>query len=72
MAIVNTDMLNAGQSLPQMQRYGPQISNNERYPVLKQIDGWIEIELEEDSSAFVSTDFVMCAMPCRKPLNSLH
>lgn len=58
MAIVNTDMLNARTEPSTDAKIWTQISNNERYPVLKQIDGWIEIELEEDSSAFVSTDFV--------------
>lgn len=58
MAIVNTDMLNARSEPSTDSKIWTQISNNERYPVLKQIDGWIEIELEEDSSAYVSTDFV--------------
>ena len=58
MAIVNTDMLNARTEPSTDAKIWTQISNNERYPVLKQVDGWIEIELEEDSSAFVSTDYV--------------
>ena len=58
MAIVNTDMLNARTEPSTDSKIWTQISNNERYPVLKQIDGWIEIELEENSSAYVSTDFV--------------
>ncbi len=58
MAIVNTDMLNARTEASTDAKIWTQISNNERYPVLKQIDGWIEIELEEDSSAYVSTDYV--------------
>jgi cell wall-associated NlpC family hydrolase len=58
MAIVSTDMLNARSEPSTDSKIWTQISNNERYPVLKQIDGWVEIELEEDSSAYVSTDFV--------------
>lgn len=58
MAIVNTDMLNARSEPSTDSKIWTQISNNERYPVLKQIDGWVEIELEEDSNAYVATDFV--------------
>lgn len=58
MAIVNTDMLNARSEPSTESKIWTQISNNERYPVLEQIDGWIQIELEEDSSAYVSTDYV--------------
>ncbi len=58
MAIVNTDMLNARTEPSTESKIWTQISNNERYPVLKQVDGWIQIELEEDSSAYVSTDYV--------------
>lgn len=58
MAIVNTDMLNARTDPSTDAKIWTQISNNERYPVLQQIDGWVQIELEEDSSAYVATDFV--------------
>lgn len=58
MAIVSTDMLNARSEPSTDSKIWTQLSNNERYPVLKQIDGWVEIELEEDSSAYVATDFV--------------
>lgn len=58
MVIVNTDMLNARTEPSTDAKIWTQISNNERYPVLQQIDGWVEIELEEDSSAYVSTDYV--------------
>lgn len=58
MAIVNTDMLNARSEPSTESKIWTQISNNERYPVLKQIDGWVEIELEEDSSAYVASDYV--------------
>ncbi|RKD28283.1 hydrolase Nlp/P60 [Lacrimispora algidixylanolytica] len=58
MAIVNTDMLNARSEPSTDSKIWTQVSNNERYPVLKQIDGWVQIELEEDSNAYVATDFV--------------
>lgn len=58
MAIVNTDMLNARAEPSTESKIWTQISNNERYPVLSQTDGWVEIELEEDSNAYVSSDFV--------------
>ncbi len=58
MVIVNTDMLNARTEPSTDSKIWTQISNNERYPALKQIDGWVEIELEEDSSAYVATDYV--------------
>ena len=38
-------------------RIWTQISNNERYDVISQLDGWVEIELDS-STAFVSTDYV--------------
>lgn len=58
MAIVNTDMLNARAEPSTEAKIWTQISNNERYPVLTQTDGWVEIELEEDSNAFVASDYV--------------
>lgn len=58
MAIVNTDMLNARSEPSTDSKIWTQISNNERYPVLQQIDGWVEIELEEDSNAYVASDYV--------------
>lgn len=58
MAIVSTDMLNARSEPNTEAKIWTQISNNERYPVLQQIDGWIEIELEEDSTAYVVADYV--------------
>ena len=58
MAIVNTDMLNARSEPSTDSKIWTQISNNEKYPVLKQIDGWVEIELEEDSNAYVASDYV--------------
>ena len=58
MAIVNTDMLNARSEPSTDSKIWTQISNNEKYPVLKHIDGWVEIELEEDSNAYVASDYV--------------
>lgn len=58
MAIVDTDMLNARSEPSTDSKIWTQISNNERYPVLKQIDGWVEIELEENSTAYVASDYV--------------
>ena len=34
------------------------ISNNERYVVLDQTDGWVELELEDDNNAFASADYL--------------
>ena len=58
MAIVNTDMLNARSEPSTDSKIWTQISNNEKYPVLKQIDGWVEMELEEDSNAYVASEYV--------------
>ena len=58
MAIVNTDILNARTEPTQEAKIWTQITNSERYPVLEQLDGWVKIELEEEESAYVNTDFV--------------
>ena len=57
MAIVSTDMLNARTEPSTDAHIWTQISNNERYLVLNQLDGWVEIELDENS-AYVATDYV--------------
>ncbi len=57
MAIVSTDRLNARTEPSTESNIWTQISNNERYGVLSQQDGWVEIDLDS-STAFVSTDFV--------------
>ena len=57
MAIVSTDMLNARTEPNTDSAIWTQISNNERYLVLNQLDGWVEIELDE-TSAYVATDYV--------------
>ena len=57
MAIVSTDRLNAREQPTQDSKIWTQISNNERYPVTEQLDGWVGIELDT-SEAYVSTDYV--------------
>lgn len=57
MAIVSTDRLNARTEPKEDAPIWTQISNSERYIVLKQMDGWVEIELDS-TSAYVATDFV--------------
>lgn len=57
MAIVSTDRLNARTEPNTKAPIWTQISNSERYAVLKQMDGWVEIELDT-TSAYVSTDYV--------------
>lgn len=57
MAIVSTDMLNARTEPSTDASIWTQISNSERYAVINQLDGWVEIELDTDT-AFVSTDYV--------------
>ena len=58
MAIVNTDVLNVRAEPNTDAKIWTQISNSEKYIVVSQQDGWVEIELENDNNAFVSTDFV--------------
>lgn len=57
MAIVSTDRLNARTEPNTEAPIWTQISNSERYAVLSQQDGWVEIELDT-TSAFVATEFV--------------
>ena len=59
-AIVNTDMLNVRSEPNTDAKIWTQISKEERYTVLNQLDGWVEIELDagdSDSSdkAYIST-----------------
>ena len=66
MAIVNTDRLNARTEPSTDAKIWTQISNNERYHVAEQLDGWVKIEFDETgdgdsdeiSTAYVSTDYV--------------
>lgn len=57
MAIVNTDRLNARTEPNTNSPIWTQISNSERYTVLKQLDGWVQIELDT-TNAYVATDYV--------------
>lgn len=57
MAIVSTDRLNARTEPNTNAPIWTQISNSERYIVLKQLDGWVQIELDS-TNAYVATDFV--------------
>lgn len=57
MAIVSTDRLNVRSEPSADSKIWSQISNNERYSVISQMDGWVEIELDS-TSAYVATDFV--------------
>lgn len=60
MAIVNTDRLNVRKEPSTESGVWTQISKEERYPVLTQLDGWVQIELdtgdmEESDAAYIST-----------------
>ncbi|MCI8296516.1 MAG: SH3 domain-containing protein [Lachnospiraceae bacterium] len=57
MAIVNTDMLNVRKEPSTESSIWTQISKEERYPVLQQLDGWVQIEMdtEDSDNAFIST-----------------
>ncbi len=57
MAIVNTDMLNVRLEPSTESNIWTQISKEERYPVLEQLDGWVQIELDTEDSdkAYIST-----------------
>lgn len=58
MAIVETDVLNARSEPNTDAKIWTQISNAQRYPVVSQMDGWVEVEMEEDTTAFLATDYV--------------
>ncbi|MDO5415673.1 MAG: SH3 domain-containing protein [Lachnospiraceae bacterium] len=57
MAVVNTDMLNVRTEPTTEASIWTQISKEERYPVLNQLDGWVQIELdtEDSDNAYIST-----------------
>lgn len=57
-AVVNTDILNVRSAPSTDADIWTQITNAQKYPVVAQQDGWVEIELENDNNAFVATDFV--------------
>ena len=67
MAIVHADRLNARTEPSNDAKIWTQISENERYHVAEQLDGWVKIEFDESgegdgedeiSSAYVSSEFV--------------
>lgn len=65
MAIVSTDVLNARMEPTTEAKIWTQITNNERYHVVEQLDGWVKIEFDESNDengdstyAYVSTDYV--------------
>ena len=61
MAIVNTDRLNVRTEPSTDATIWTQISKEERYPVISQLDGWVQIELDSDDGdgeadlAYIST-----------------
>ena len=60
MAIVNTDKLNVRKEPSTDAGVWTQISKEERYPVISQLDGWVQIELdagdmEDSDAAYIST-----------------
>ncbi len=67
MAVVSTERLNARTEPNTDAKIWTQISSNERYHVLSQLDGWVQIEFDEGgegdgsdevSYAYVSNDYV--------------
>lgn len=57
MAIANTDGVNVRSEPSTSSSIWTQISNNEKYLVVSQQDGWVEIELD-DTTAYISSDYV--------------
>lgn len=61
MAIVNTDKLNVRSEPTTESSIWTQISKEERYPVVEQLDGWVQIELDagddesSENKAFIAT-----------------
>lgn len=59
MAIVNTERLNVRKEPSTESSIWTQLSKEERYPVIQQMDGWVQIELdageEEGDAAYIST-----------------
>lgn len=64
MAVVSTDGLNVRTEPSTDAKIWTQISNNERYHVVSQLDGWVQIEFDEsgdssdDTKAYVSSQYV--------------
>ena len=57
MAIANTDGVNVRSEPNTDSSIWTQIASNERFHVVSQQDGWVEIELD-DTNAFISSDYV--------------
>ena len=57
MAIANTDGVNVRSEPNTESRIWTQIASSEKFLVVSQQDGWVEIELD-DSTAFISSDYV--------------
>lgn len=57
MAIANTDGVNVRSEPNTESSIWTQISNTEKFLVVSQMDGWVEIEID-DSNAFISSDYV--------------
>jgi nlpC/P60 family protein len=58
MAVVTADALYARAEPNTNSKIFTTISNSEKYPIVSQSDGWVEIELEDNNNAFLSTEFV--------------
>ena len=58
MAIVTTDILNARSEPQESAKIWTQLQNNERFPVLAQMDGWVRIELDEEDEVYVKSEYV--------------
>ena len=57
MAIANTDGVNVRSEPNTESSIWTQIASSEKFLVVSQQDGWVEIELD-DSTAFISSDYV--------------
>lgn len=57
MAIANTDGVNVRSEPNTNSKIWTQIASNEKFLVVSQQDGWVEIELD-DTTAFISSDYV--------------
>lgn len=58
MAVVKEPVLNVRTEPNTDSKIWTQITNAEKYPVVQQLDGWVEIELEDDNNTYVSTQYV--------------
>lgn len=56
--VVKEPLLNVRTEPNTSSKIWTQITNAEKYPVVKQLDGWVEIELEDDNNTYVSAEHV--------------